>query len=785
MKYFSKINIWVFLAFFYAIFTFTFKNISTIHNIIIYMVCIIYILCNYKYLIKYINIVLKTCLKYSVLTLVICMIATIIIPYIYHTNDYSYMDTLSSIIRTSIKMFAVLILFEKVHKDDANVKLFSKYIILSTCAYVGTTIVFLIFPILKVVWNNIIEDSSYHILEGNSNYIARYGIMGYSGFQVAFKVIFAIIINGYLILEEKCKFRKENVTLYISYVILILGSLFYGRIGLVVTLIVTAILMLLFIKYNKKVSAFLFIGIIIAILIGVVVYHSNEQIRLWMDWSLAPIINFIKTGELYTVSSDIVFQKMIFMPETNTLLFGDGYYTDIDGEGYYKSTDVGFMRPILFYGLFFTIIGYLSILIPILNIIVESIREKEISKIFMSISCLIALIAIEIKGEIFYRFLPLIAIYIILFEMEKKENINPIVQNTLKRIVPYEVIMILQNLKGYLKGYNKNKNKFLETMNNQRIIYIGSPKHGNLGDQAIAVATLKMLEDNFSDYTIIDIPVEEFIENLRCLKKYTSVKDIILLQGGGNFGNEYMTDERCRIIAIKIFKDNKIVMMPQTIHFTKDNYGEMELEKAQKICNKHKKLYMFAREEKSYKLMKELFNCEVQLVPDIVLYLNKVSKDEVREGIITCFREDLEKALGEEKKEEIYNVLEEYDLKVDRTDTAIENINIEREKREIMVEKKLDEFRKHKLVVTDRLHGMIFATITGTPCIAMENYNHKVKGVYQWIKDIDYIKLIKKDTSKEELREIIEALYNMGGQIYSNEILKSQYGKIIKAIKEN
>lgn len=38
------------------------------------------------------------------------------------------------------------------------------------------------------------------------------------------------------------------------------------------------------------------------------------------------------------------------------------------------------------------------------------------------------------------------------------------------------------------------------------------------------------------------------------------------------------------------------------------------------------------------------------------------------------------------------------------------------------------KFRECELVITDRIHGMIFAAITGTPCIALSNY--KIKGTY-------------------------------------------------------
>ena len=35
---------------------------------------------------------------------------------------------------------------------------------------------------------------------------------------------------------------------------------------------------------------------------------------------------------------------------------------------------------------------------------------------------------------------------------------------------------------------------------------------------------------------------------------------------------------------------------------------------------------------------------------------------------------------------------------------------------------------------------MIFATLTGTPCIAFDSISGKVKGVYEWIKDLEYVK---------------------------------------------
>ena len=58
------------------------------------------------------------------------------------------------------------------------------------------------------------------------------------------------------------------------------------------------------------------------------------------------------------------------------------------------------------------------------------------------------------------------------------------------------------------------------------------------------------------------------------------------------------------------------------------------------------------------------------------------------------------------------------------------------------MKKKLAAFSEVKLVITDRLHGMLFSAITHTPCIAIDNLSRKVSGVYEWIKALPYVKII-------------------------------------------
>ena len=72
---------------------------------------------------------------------------------------------------------------------------------------------------------------------------------------------------------------------------------------------------------------------------------------------------------------------------------------------------------------------------------------------------------------------------------------------------------------------------------------------------------------------------------------------------------------------------------------------------------------------------------------------------------------------------------------------------------------------------------MIFAAITGTPCIALSNY--KIKGTYQWILDLEYIKFTDDIGKISELMDDLKKVKNIK---YDNKFLMKYYNKIIEEI---
>ncbi|MDQ1000339.1 pyruvyl transferase EpsI [Neobacillus niacini] len=353
-----------------------------------------------------------------------------------------------------------------------------------------------------------------------------------------------------------------------------------------------------------------------------------------------------------------------------------------------------------------------------------------------------------------------------------------IIIKSIKRFIPLTIKKAL--LKIWESQQARRKlDKFIQESNKNRIFLIGTPKHGNLGDQAIAHAEMKFLEENCKDFDIFEIQFDDFTYYFKALTKVIEPKNIIMLHGGGNMGVEYLREEELRRRVIVNFKDNKIISFPQTIYFGNTDFGKKELKKTINIYNSHPNLTIIAREEISLQMMRGIFTQNnVILTPDIVMYLNEDKFTRERKDILFCFRDDTEKVISSELKKKLYNELSNQN-NIIITDTVV-SFPINKDIREEELNKIWTSIRQSKLVITDRLHGMVFAAITSTPCIALSNYNQKVKGTYNWIKHLPYIKFVEDES---DIYNQINEMMKINHSKYNNNFAMKYYNEIINSIK--
>lgn len=286
------------------------------------------------------------------------------------------------------------------------------------------------------------------------------------------------------------------------------------------------------------------------------------------------------------------------------------------------------------------------------------------------------------------------------------------------------------------------------------IFLIGTPVHENIGDAAIAYAELKYLKNILpKDNNIIEVDQNRMIKYLDVLKKVIRSDTRLILHGGGNMGDEWFKEEEDRRKIIKTFANNKMIIFPQTIHYQDPKKFLESVE----FYAKFKNLTIVAREKKSFEILKNNYKNEVILTPDIVLSLkdyNYTNDTEKRKGCLLCYRNDNEAAMSEQIKTVIEKELQKRKIQYSYTDMISKN-QILADVRENVIMNKLKEFAGARLVITDRLHGMVFCYLTNTPCIVFSNYNHKVFGTYEWIKDVNFIKPGDVENIEQQISEML------------------------------
>lgn len=356
------------------------------------------------------------------------------------------------------------------------------------------------------------------------------------------------------------------------------------------------------------------------------------------------------------------------------------------------------------------------------------------------------------------------------------------------RMSKKDILYPLRRMHGYMHEIQKKYRKkielaiYLSFPSGRKVLIPGTPEHQNLGDSAIVIAEKKFLEKcGISANRIKEISFSEYYQYRNLLRRLIRSNMIIAQLGGGNMGDQWIEEEKLHRQLLIDFPENKEIIFPQTIFYTAADSGEKQ--KSIKYYNGRKKLWLFAREKKSYDLMKKIYpNTHISLVPDIVLSASMDTfgaKKQKRENILLCLRNDAEKALGQKKIDFIKKFLKTNGYSYRSTDMYAD-CKITKANRNDFVRNKMEEFASAKLVITDRLHGMIFAALTGTPCIVFGNYNYKVEGTYEWIRYLPYICFVR---SVNEMEKVFPELMKMESCQYDSSQIQPYFNHLKDIVK--
>lgn len=163
------------------------------------------------------------------------------------------------------------------------------------------------------------------------------------------------------------------------------------------------------------------------------------------------------------------------------------------------------------------------------------------------------------------------------------------------------------------------------------------PVHRNIGDMFILAATMRMLAE-LGCRIVHRAGVRDY--HRAAAHERIRPETIVVGLGGGNFGDVYPRYQRLRERILHDFPENRIVILPQTIHFTVPDNRTRMVDR----FSAHPDIRIAVRDRASLEIARA-FTPHVALLPDVVHALDVAPEPSVRRaaGMIFFMRRDREK----------------------------------------------------------------------------------------------------------------------------------------------
>ncbi len=273
---------------------------------------------------------------------------------IHNANDFSFYKTwFHALIQVCIGILLYCYLYGKKVEHNITNYLIGAFIIQTIIEWGA-----LISPVIKAfVYST--KDSTTIAIADQYGGIRGLSLAGSSffGLAIGFGLIYILFCSPYNTIA-----RKHPIIKFFLFVFLITGTFFAGRTGLVGVglVVIFGIYKAFFCKSKIKTQTVLGIIGILGILICMFLFIVNnfrenngifQRLGYLYDYVFEAFISLLNGKGLSTTSTSELFGDMYFSLPINTLIFGDGYYTDPITGAYYMSTDAGYMRIILYGGI--------------------------------------------------------------------------------------------------------------------------------------------------------------------------------------------------------------------------------------------------------------------------------------------------------------------------------------------------------------------------------------------------------------------------------------------------
>lgn len=298
-----------------------------------------------------------------------------------------------------------------------------------------------------------------------------------------------------------------------------------------------------------------------------------------------------------------------------------------------------------------------------------------------------------------------------------------------------------------------------------RVALVNYPDIGNVGDPALWLGTMSLL-DRLGVRPSVHVPIGDLT---RSMADRLRGADVILINGGGNFGDLWAGQQQTREQVLEVCAHQRIVQLSQSCWFR----DESNLERMVSLIDRAADVTMMWRDRRSLEFAESALPGSHMLAPDMAFGLGAASRD-ITLDILCLIRADQESrypgfdwsGVGATVTDWTTDPRPEHpDLPATRqrmremlTEGAptarVQPLLIEVARRR--VGRGFDILGSGRVIVTDRLHGHIMALLLGRPHVILDNTYSKIADFHRtWTEGVGAV------VPADNPREALEAAASM------------------------
>lgn len=267
------------------------------------------------------------------------------------------------------------------------------------------------------------------------------------------------------------------------------------------------------------------------------------------------------------------------------------------------------------------------------------------------------------------------------------------------------------------------------------------PNYPNVGDSAIYLGQLACLES-------LGVPAPRFICDFttydRDALRRALGDGVILLSGGGSFGDTWPTAQACREDILRSFPRHPVVQLPQSIHFS----DPKSLARARRIVAEHRAFTLLVRDDDSRDLARQELGVPAHLCPDMAFCLGPITPPRPpTRDLVWLARTDVESRHPPPPSAEgmARDWIEEPATWLRRLNWTLMAATARRPQRRWRRRLQRATFRPlaqqrltrgiailtdARVAITDRLHGHVLSLLLGRPHVILDNSYGKISSFH-------------------------------------------------------